>query len=317
MLGRDVVAVGGKPAEIGGALLHQRQPPVGQVGRDLHAHVRHQLAWPRAPARASRPATPPGPSPACAWPRRRSGSAAPRRRSAPARRRGSADGVRSSAGSPPAGGRCSACTRARASSAWTRCVGVSPMPTRIPLVNGILSSPASRIVCSRRSGCLVGEPWWAIRSGYDRLQHQALRGRDLAQAGEVVAGEHPEVGVRQHPPLQRAVARPRHVGGEVPVAVALQPPRHLGVDLRLLAGQHQQLLGVSPHRVVEQALDLVRVVEVGPVGGERAVLAVAPAGARQRQRVVPAEGDPPHARESRGAQPTGCIPPGPFLPGAM
>ena len=30
VLGRDVVAVGREPAEVGGALLHQRQPPVGR-----------------------------------------------------------------------------------------------------------------------------------------------------------------------------------------------------------------------------------------------------------------------------------------------
>ena len=46
-----------------------------------------------------------------------------------------------------------------------RSCSVSPMPTRIPLVNGMRSSPAARIVSSRRAGSLVGEPWWATRSG--------------------------------------------------------------------------------------------------------------------------------------------------------
>ena len=32
------------------------------------------------------------------------------------------------------------------------------MPTRMPVVNGIASSPAALIVSSRRAGCLVGEP---------------------------------------------------------------------------------------------------------------------------------------------------------------
>jgi hypothetical protein len=32
------------------------------------------------------------------------------------------------------------------------------MPTKMPLVNGIRSSPASRIVSKRLSGCFVGEP---------------------------------------------------------------------------------------------------------------------------------------------------------------
>jgi hypothetical protein len=35
---------------------------------------------------------------------------------------------------------------------------VSPIPTRIPLVKGIRSSPAASIVSSRRAGCFVGEP---------------------------------------------------------------------------------------------------------------------------------------------------------------
>ena len=61
---------------------------------------------------------------------------------------------------------CSACTSASASSAATRSSGVSPIPTRMPLVNGIRSSPAARIVSSRRSGCLVGEPRWTSRSGF-------------------------------------------------------------------------------------------------------------------------------------------------------
>ena len=39
------------------------------------------------------------------------------------------------------------------------------MPTRIPLVNGIFSSSAAAMVASRSAGCLVGEPWWATRSG--------------------------------------------------------------------------------------------------------------------------------------------------------
>ncbi len=47
-----------------------------------------------------------------------------------------------------------------------RSSGASPMPTRIPLVNGIRSSPAARIVSSRCSGCLVGEPWCTTRSGF-------------------------------------------------------------------------------------------------------------------------------------------------------
>ena len=43
-----------------------------------------------------------------------------------------------------------------------RSSGVSPMPTRIPVVNGIFSLPAASIVARRTSGCLVGEPAWTV-----------------------------------------------------------------------------------------------------------------------------------------------------------
>ena len=46
-----------------------------------------------------------------------------------------------------------------------RSSGLSPIPTRIPLVNGMRSSPAARIVSRRTAGCLVGEPWWTTSSG--------------------------------------------------------------------------------------------------------------------------------------------------------
>ena len=52
-----------------------------------------------------------------------------------------------------------------ASSASMRSARDSPMPTRMPVVNGMASSPASSRVASRRSGTLSGEPRWAARSG--------------------------------------------------------------------------------------------------------------------------------------------------------
>ena len=54
--------------------------------------------------------------------------------------------------------------------------------------------------------------------GVDRLEHQPLRGGDLAQAGEVLAAEHAEVRVRQQAALERPLADPDDVGGEVGVA---------------------------------------------------------------------------------------------------
>ncbi len=51
-----------------------------------------------------------------------------------------------------------------ASSASMRSARVSPMPTRMPVVNGMASSPADSRVATRRSGVLSGEPRWASRS---------------------------------------------------------------------------------------------------------------------------------------------------------
>src|ERR671921_206656 len=120
----------------------------------------------------------------------------------------------------------SACASASASSEAIRSSTVSPMPTRIPLVNGTLSSPAALIVASPPAGC------------------------------------------------------------------------YLGVDLGLLARQHEQLLRAAPRRLVEQPLDLVGRVQVRPVRRERAVLAVAPARPREREREVARERDPAHRPES-------------------
>ena len=53
---------------------------------------------------------------------------------------------------------CRECTSASASSEAIRSSSVSPMPTRMPLVKGIRSSPAASIVSSRAAGCFVGEP---------------------------------------------------------------------------------------------------------------------------------------------------------------
>ena len=70
----------------------------------------------------------------------------------------------------------------------------------------------------------------------------------------------------------------------------------LGVDLRHLARQDQQLLAAAPGRVVEHAAPPRPARAGAAVRRERAVLAVAAAGARQRQRVVAREGDAPHGQ---------------------
>ncbi len=53
----------------------------------------------------------------------------------------------------------------------------------------------------------------------DRLEHQSLRGGHLAQPREVLALEHAQVGVWQQAPLERALARPCDIRGEVLMAV--------------------------------------------------------------------------------------------------
>ena len=181
---------------------------------------------------------------------------------------------------------------ASASSEAIRSSSDSPMPTRIPLVNGIRSSPAARMVASRYVRVLGRRALVGDEVGVDRLEHQALGGGHLAQPGEVVARQHAEVGVRQQAALERPLARPHDVAREVLEARArASRSLHAGVVVGRLAGEHQQLLGAVALRAVEDPLDLVRLVQVRPVRRERAVLAVAAARPRQRQRQVAREGD--------------------------
>ena len=123
-----------------------------------------------------------------------------------------------------------------------------------------------------------------------RLEHQALARRDGAQAGEIGGVERPEVGVRQDAAFERLLARPHDVGDEVFEAERVQ----LWLDVRLLAGQHEQFLDPAPRGVVDQALDLLRLVQVGLVRRERAVLAVGAARPRERERDVARKSDPAH-----------------------
>ena len=59
------------------------------------------------------------------------------------------------------------------------------------------------------------------------------------------------------------------------MAVLREAARHLRVHLRLLAGEHEQLLHASVRGVVEHLLHLGGRVEMRLVRRERAVLAVA------------------------------------------
>ena len=133
----------------------------------------------------------------------------------------------------------------------------------------------------------------------DRFEHQALRCRHLAKARQILARESAEVRVRQQSALQRPLASPRDVGHEVIVAVRAQSLRDLGVHLGPLARQDEELLRVPSQRLVEFCLDLVGRVEVRLARRERAVLAHAPARARERQRVVTRKCDPAHGPQAR------------------
>ncbi len=163
---------------------------------------------------------------------------------------------------------CSACTAASASSDSMRSCSVSPIPTRIPLVNGIRSSPAARIVSRRRAG-MLGRRARMHRLHQalgDRLEHQPLRGGHLAQPREILAREHAEVRVRQQAPLERALAHPHDVGGEVRVPVLAQALGDLGVDLGALAGQDQQLLDLPARRPRRGSRAPARARTGGPCG---------------------------------------------------
>ena len=292
-----------RPPRSVGAGLDQLGPPVGEVGRHLDADVRHQPPGlgdqPLHVVDRDRRSPSPGQG-GCLAVRDPARPARPRRLVGDLgdlSGRSTSGAGRSSGGSPPGCGRGARCTSASASSEAMRSSSVSPMPTRMPLVNGILSSPAASIVSRRRAGCLVGEPAWTVSISRSEIDSSispcdAVTSRSRARSSR---REHAEVRVRQDAALERPLAGPDDVGGEVLVPVLREPRRDLGVDLGPLAGQHEQLLGVAPLGLVELPLDLLGRVEVRLMGRERAVLAVALAGPRQRQRVVAAERDPAHA----------------------
>ena len=100
------------------------------------------------------------------------------------------------------------------------------------------------------------------------------------------------------PRSSAALAGPDDVRGEVLVAPLPQSLGNLGIDLGPLAGEDQELLRVPAHRLVQAALDLIRIVDVRPVRREGAVLAVALARPRERERVVARKGHPAHGREN-------------------
>ena len=292
VLGRDVVAVGRQPAEVGRAGLHQLRPPVGEVRRHLDADVGHQpprlgdqplhvvdghrtrplrgaehrrVVQPRRPEALGRVGRDLGRLLAVVAPVRDEVlqddlleviEARERLQRSHAVLLGLAD-----ADEDPAG---------------ERDPQLAGGPDRLEAALGVLGRRA-----------LVGD-----QVGVDGLEHQPLRRGDLAQVGEIGAVEHAEVRVREQPALECPLARPHHVGREVVEAELGELGLHPGVVIGRLAGEHQQLLDVAARRAVDQPLDLVGLVEVRLVGRERAVLAVTAARARERQRQVARERDP-------------------------
>ena len=219
MLRRDVIAVGAQPAEIGGAGARPAPAtsqhrfggtwiPMPGISRRVSAISRFMSSIVTGAGPVGRVELRPVRDPR---PPVRAGRRPPR--CPPALARNSSGGGRSSGGSPPGCGRSASCSSASASSDAIRSSSVSPIPTRIPLVNGIFSSPAAAIVSIRRAGCLVGEP--GVHGLHQplghRLQHQPLRGGHLPQPRQVLAAQHAQVRVRQQPPLERPLAHPHHV----------------------------------------------------------------------------------------------------------
>ena len=188
----------------------------------------------------------------------------------------------------------SACSAAIASSDATRSCSDSPMPTRIPLVNGIRSSPAARIVSRRRAGCLVGEPACTVcisRSEIDSSISpcEAVTSRSRARSSRestprFVCGSRPRSSARSQ--------RPHDVGREVLVAVLAPGARRTcGLTSGRSPVSTSSSLTCAARRAVEDLDHLLGRVQVRLVRRERAVLAVALARARQRQRQVAREGD--------------------------
>ena len=142
---------------------------------------------------------------------------------------------------------CRAWAAAMASSASMRSRRVSPMPTKIPVVNGIASEPAYSRVARRRSGVLSGEPRWQSRSAVERLEHHALRRRDRPQLRQFVGEQRARVGVGEQAGLVEHQLRHRHEivdGGRV--AVLGQPGLRRGVaQLGPLAQREQRLVAAG------------------------------------------------------------------------
>ena len=162
---------------------------------------------------------------------------------------------------------------AMASSASSRSARVSPMPTRIPVVKGMASSPAASRVASRRSGVLSGAPRWQSRSGLsdssiipcDGATPPAGRASSSRRQGAGVGvGEQPGLGQDQGAHGGQVVD-----GRGVAVVVEPRPGRRVAVLGRLAQGE-QRLVAAGGGARPGDGQHLARATGRAPRGGPAA-----------------------------------------------
>ena len=131
----------------------------------------------------------------------------------------------------------------------SRSSSVSPIPTRIPLVNGIFSSPGRR---GSSPGAAPGAWSASPRARSASAARRPTRASAPARPSPRAAAPDPRARARRG---SCAASRPRssarsHVQTTYAVKSSCPYSRsrvaHLGVDLGVLAGQHQQLLDLPP-----------------------------------------------------------------------
>ena len=151
-----------------------------------------------------------------------------------------------------------------ANSDSARSAMVSPMPTRMPVVNGIVLRPASSSTRSRTAGSLSGEPKCAppgsVKIAVDVVSSiipmDGATGLSRCISSQLIT---PGVEVRQQPGLLQHPDRHRpQVGQRAVVAVAVQPfPGLRPAVLRPVAEGEQRLLAAERRALPGDLQDLV------------------------------------------------------------
>ena len=178
---------------------------------------------------------------------------------------------------------------------------VSPIPIRIPVVNGTRSSPASRSVSSRAAGRLSGEPKCGPPRSRepvgDGLEHDPLRGADLAERASSSRVSTPGFACGSRP-VSSSTSR-AHAGEVLDRRLAAERGELLAGDavapLRLVAEREQRLAAAGRGARARDLEHLVRR-QVRPLAAarrprERAVVADVPAELRQRDEDLRRVGD--------------------------